>query len=176
MGSVEVNILGQKYTIRGEENEDYIASLANYLNNRISEICNNAPNVHPLKAAILSGLGVADEVFKLKEEIRIINKRYEQVKKELGDSDDIKKIKSDYSKLKEEYDRMAILYENTKDYYTIRAELERLRVENDKMAKELAVTGQYYKVKDELERLKEGYDMLTKELEATTDALNNILG
>lgn len=176
MGSIEVNILGQKYTIRGDQDEDYIAALANYLNSRIDEIYESAPSIPPLKAAILSALGVTDDLFKLKEEVRIINKKQEQLAKDGLDNSNYKELKSDYTKLKKEHDKVLNRLEKIKDYDDVKSELKHLQAENERMSKDMIGVGDYNQIKDELDRLKQGYDILTKELEATTDALNNILG
>ncbi|MEW6108820.1 MAG: cell division protein ZapA [Nitrospirota bacterium] len=67
MGSVEVNILGQKYTIKGDAPEDYIIKLAAFVDERLKEVHSNSPNITPLKAAILASLSIADELYKLRE-------------------------------------------------------------------------------------------------------------
>lgn len=68
MGSVEVNILSQKYTIKGDAPEEHIKKLADYVNNRINEVYSNTPDITPLKASILAAIDIADELCRLKEE------------------------------------------------------------------------------------------------------------
>lgn len=68
MGSVEITILGQKYTIRGDAPEEHIKNLAVYVSEKLKEVYSNSPNITPLKAAILASLNIADELHKLKEE------------------------------------------------------------------------------------------------------------
>ncbi|MCX8030181.1 MAG: cell division protein ZapA [Thermodesulfovibrionales bacterium] len=72
MGSIEVYILGQKYTIRGDESPEYIKQLANYVDSKLKEVCSNTPNLTPLKAVILASLNIADEFHKLKNEYNAI--------------------------------------------------------------------------------------------------------
>ncbi len=67
-GSVEVNILGQRYSIKGDAPEDYIRKLADYVNEKINEIYERSPEITPLKASILASLTIADELHKLKQE------------------------------------------------------------------------------------------------------------
>lgn len=68
MHSVEVKILGQSYSIRTEEEEAYIRSLAQYVDEKLKEIYSVAPNTTYVKAAIMAAFGIADEFFKLKME------------------------------------------------------------------------------------------------------------
>jgi len=68
MGSVEVVILGQKYTIKGEAPEEYIRKLASYVDTKVKEVNNSIPNVMPVKALILTSLNIADELFRTRTE------------------------------------------------------------------------------------------------------------
>ena len=68
MGSIEVDILGQKYSIKGDAPEEYIKKLAVFVDLKLKEVHNSAPNIAPLKAAILAALNIADELHRLREE------------------------------------------------------------------------------------------------------------
>ena len=78
MGSIEVTILGQKYTIKGDASEDYIKGLASFVDERLKEVHNSSPGISPLKAAILASLNIADELHKLKEAQENITKNIEE--------------------------------------------------------------------------------------------------
>lgn len=78
MGSIEVIILGQKYTIKGEASEDYIKQLAAFVDERLKEVYNASPGITPLKAAILASLNIADELHKLKESQENITRNIEE--------------------------------------------------------------------------------------------------
>lgn len=67
MGSIEVVILGQKYTVKGEAPEDYIRKLAGFVDEKLKEVYNAAPGITPLRASILASLNIADELHKLRE-------------------------------------------------------------------------------------------------------------
>lgn len=67
MGSVEVTILGQKYTLKGDAQEDYIKNLAAFVDGKLKEVYSASPGITPLKAAILASLNIADELHKLQE-------------------------------------------------------------------------------------------------------------
>jgi len=78
MGSVEVHILGQKYTLKGDAHEDYIKELASFVDEKMKEVYNASPGIAPLKAAILASLNIADELYKLKEAQETITKGIEE--------------------------------------------------------------------------------------------------
>lgn len=68
MGSTEVYILGQKYTIKGDEPEEYIRDLASFVDKKLKEVYSSSPNITPVKASILAALDIADELFKIKNQ------------------------------------------------------------------------------------------------------------
>jgi len=68
MGSIEVYILGQKYTIKGDAPEEYIRRLAEFVTGKIKEVSDASPTITPLKATILAAVNIADELHKLKNE------------------------------------------------------------------------------------------------------------
>jgi cell division protein ZapA len=74
MGSVEVYILGQKYTIKGDAPEEYIRKLASYVDAKLKEVNSSLPNMMPVKALILTSLNISDELFRLKNEQEILAK------------------------------------------------------------------------------------------------------
>ncbi len=78
MGSVEVYILGQRYTIKGDAPEEHIRKLASYVDNKLKEVYNSLPNITPVKASILTALDIADELFRLKNEQEEMEKYIEE--------------------------------------------------------------------------------------------------
>jgi len=66
MGSTEVFILGQKYTLKGDAPEEYIRELASYVDTKLKEVYKATPNITPVKASILAAIDIADELFKIK--------------------------------------------------------------------------------------------------------------
>jgi cell division protein ZapA len=78
MGSVEVYILGQRYTIKGDAPEEHIRKLASYVDNKLKEVYNSSPNITPVKASILAALDIADELFRLKNEQEEMTKYIEE--------------------------------------------------------------------------------------------------
>jgi cell division protein ZapA len=78
MGSVEVTILGQKYTIKGDAPEDYIKGLASFVDNKLKDVYASSPGISPLKAAILASLTIADELHKFREDQENLTKTIEE--------------------------------------------------------------------------------------------------
>ena len=61
---VQVQIFGHSYTIRGEAEQDYITSVAAYVDRKMREITEKLPVASLSKVAILASLNIADELFK----------------------------------------------------------------------------------------------------------------
>ena len=66
MRSVEVQILGQSYSIKTDEDDAYVKDLAKYVDEKLKEIYSVAPNVTQTKATVMAAFGIADELFKLR--------------------------------------------------------------------------------------------------------------
>jgi cell division protein ZapA len=78
MGSVEVTILGQKYTVKGEAPEEYIKQLALFVDEKLKEVYNASPGITPLRAAILTSLNIADELRRFQETQENITRNIEE--------------------------------------------------------------------------------------------------
>ena len=78
MGSIEITILGQKYTVKGDAPEEYIKKLAVFVDGKLREVYNASPNITPLKAAILASLNIADELQKLQDAQEDLTRNIEQ--------------------------------------------------------------------------------------------------
>ena len=64
----DIRILGTKYTIRGDASEKEMQELAAWVDGRIKEVIDKAPNITPLNAAILAALNIAGELQSIKKE------------------------------------------------------------------------------------------------------------
>ena len=78
MGSIEVDILGQKYTIKGDTSEEYMRKLAAFVDQKLKEVHNASPSIAPLKAAILTLLNIADELHRVREEHETATREIEE--------------------------------------------------------------------------------------------------
>jgi cell division protein ZapA len=66
---IKVNIYGSEYAIRGDANDDYIQSLARYVDEKMKEIAQSTHLTSPVKISILAAINMADEIFRLREHL-----------------------------------------------------------------------------------------------------------
>jgi cell division protein ZapA (FtsZ GTPase activity inhibitor) len=67
---VDVEILGQRYTIRSEAAPEYVRELAAYVDSRARQIQGGAVGQDPAKVLALAALYITDELFRLRDERR----------------------------------------------------------------------------------------------------------
>ena len=68
MASVQVNIFGQIYNIKGMEDDAYIRELAAFLDAKMREVQQGTNTADPHRVAILTALTICDELFRLRDE------------------------------------------------------------------------------------------------------------
>jgi cell division protein ZapA (FtsZ GTPase activity inhibitor) len=66
-GRADVEILGQRLSVRGRGTPEYIHELADYLNERIATIRDQARVFDPLRLSLLAGLHVVDELYRCRQ-------------------------------------------------------------------------------------------------------------
>lgn len=66
--NVDVEIIGHKYTIRSDVEEDYVHKIADYLNEKIEEVLQTTKTVDTLNAVILAALNIAGDFFRVRNE------------------------------------------------------------------------------------------------------------
>ncbi len=66
MESVQVEIYGQVYSIKGADNPAHIRELAAYLDTKMKEVEKGTGTIDPLRVAILTALTIADELNRLR--------------------------------------------------------------------------------------------------------------
>ncbi len=74
-----VKIAGREYTIRAYETEEYIHSVAIYVNRKMEQIEQTQPGLSTTMAAILTAMNLADEVIKLKAEVDELKGRLKEL-------------------------------------------------------------------------------------------------
>ena len=100
----EVKILGEGYTIKGDESSKYIAELADYVDQELKEIKEHNPSVAKSRLMILGMMNFANKLYKS-------NAEYENLKKENN------KIKKDYEQLLEEYNNIKKEHQDLEEEY-----------------------------------------------------------
>jgi cell division protein ZapA len=62
--AVEVQIFGHPFTIRSEADQDYILSVAAYVDRKMREVTEKVPVATMGRVAVLASLNIADELFR----------------------------------------------------------------------------------------------------------------
>jgi cell division protein ZapA len=66
-GRADVEILGQRLSVRGRGTPEYIVRLAEYLNERVATVRDQARVFDPLRLSLLAGLHVVDELHRCRQ-------------------------------------------------------------------------------------------------------------
>ncbi|MCG3196491.1 MAG: Cell division protein ZapA [bacterium] len=62
---VTVTIMGRNYTLRAEEDPQYVRMIAAYVDDKLQEIAKVSPRMSTTRLAILAAINIADELHKL---------------------------------------------------------------------------------------------------------------
>lgn len=65
--TTEVEIFGERYTLRAGEGAEYLHRLSEYVDRKFREVAKESPALVPSKIAVLASLNIADELFKQQE-------------------------------------------------------------------------------------------------------------
>jgi cell division protein ZapA len=83
---IVVNIMGTQYTMIGKESEEYIQSVAMYVDKRLRDTQKRNGMLNNMMVAILTSLNITDELFKLQQEYEVLKKEASKPSKELEDA------------------------------------------------------------------------------------------
>jgi cell division protein ZapA len=67
---ISVEIHGQRYPIRSTLDQEYVARLASYVDEKMRAAADSAPTGDTLRLAVLAALNVADELFRCRDGTR----------------------------------------------------------------------------------------------------------
>lgn len=106
---IDVIIDGRKFTVVGEEDEEYILSLAKYVDKNIKKLSNKNSFLSQTMSATLAALNITDELFKTKIELEDLEKKareplekYENIKTSFNEAkEEIKNLKSQSKEYKD---------------------------------------------------------------------------
>jgi cell division protein ZapA len=82
--SLDVEILGQKFTISSDAEEGYMLKIAGYVDGKMQELMQNTKPVAKTNVAMLAALNIADEYHRLKDTHEAILDRLDQLSKKLS--------------------------------------------------------------------------------------------
>lgn len=66
--TTEVQIMGQKFMVKSESDDDYVDQVAVYVDQKINEVIQNTKSVASLNVAILAAMNIADEYFRFRRD------------------------------------------------------------------------------------------------------------
>ena len=70
---ISVEIHGQRYPIRSTLDQEYVARLASYVDEKMRAAADSTPAGDTLRLAVLTALNVADELFRCRDSTRAWN-------------------------------------------------------------------------------------------------------
>lgn len=76
--TVEVEILGEPYTLRSETSPEYTHRVAEYVNEMASEIRHESGVMDQKKLAILTALAVTDQLFRMRDGVEVVKRLAEK--------------------------------------------------------------------------------------------------
>ena len=66
--TTEISIMGQKFMIKSDSNDDYVRRVAEFVDMKIDDVMQSTKSVASLNVAILAAMNIADEYFKFRKE------------------------------------------------------------------------------------------------------------
>jgi cell division protein ZapA len=75
----DVEILGQRLSLRGEGSAEHMRSLADYLDTRIRQVREQGRVHDPIRLSLLAGLHVADELFQARAREAALSRKLEEL-------------------------------------------------------------------------------------------------
>lgn len=82
--AVDVEIMGQRFTVRSEADEGYIRRVADYVDAKAQEVLSANRPLGNFNVAMLAALNIADEYHRLKERHDRVLQRLQQLTKKLS--------------------------------------------------------------------------------------------
>ena len=82
--ALDVEILGQKFTISSDAEEGYMLKVAGYVDGKMQELMQASKPVAKTNVAMLAALNIADEFHRLKDSHEAILNRLDQMSKKIS--------------------------------------------------------------------------------------------
>ncbi len=139
MNRIAVKIANQDYTITGEEEKDYILSLASHVDEQIRIALEKAPKVNNVTPVILASINIADQYFKQIEKNKELIEQMEDgcFNKDDWDKRNSMLIDEQNESINKLFDRVQqldnILVEKNKEIFDLQKELEESLEENNQL-------------------------------------------
>lgn len=82
--TVDVEIMGQMFTVSSDAEEGYVRRVAEYVDGKIQEVLKTGRPVAKSSVAMLAALNIADEYYRLKESYDAMASRLSRLSKRLS--------------------------------------------------------------------------------------------
>ena len=82
--ALDVEILGQRFTISSDAEEGYMLKVAGYVDDKMQELMRSSKPVTKSNVAMLAALNIADEYHRLKDTHETILNRLDQLSRKLS--------------------------------------------------------------------------------------------
>lgn len=82
--AIEVEIMGEKLTLRSDAEESYVRKVAGYVDRKMQEVLKTARPVAKSSVAMLAALNIADEHQRLKDNYDVVSQRLNLLLKRLS--------------------------------------------------------------------------------------------
>jgi cell division protein ZapA len=82
--ALDVEILGQRFTISSDAEEGYMLKVAGYVDDKMQELIRSSKPAAKSNVAMLAALNIADEYHRLKDMHEAILRRVDQLSKKLS--------------------------------------------------------------------------------------------
>jgi len=123
---VIVKILGQEYTIVGDESREFMQRVSNYVDDKMNEIAEKNKKFSTAMIAVLTAINIGDEYFKLLDECqKLMSERgrpveeLEKTKELLASSTmEMEKKEKEYKDLLQEYEKIKENFINIESNYS----------------------------------------------------------
>lgn len=86
MRDIPIDIAGQEIKIRSDEDEDYVRSLASFVDEKMREVGHGRNGVTTLNLALIAALTIADELHKLRKSGEEIESSLDRLSARVEDS------------------------------------------------------------------------------------------
>jgi cell division protein ZapA len=82
--ALDVEILGQKFTISSDADETYMLKVAGYVDGKMQELLRSSKAIAKPNIGMLTALNIADEYYRLKESHEAILQKVNQLSKKVA--------------------------------------------------------------------------------------------
>ena len=86
--SIEINLLGNTFSVLAGEDEGYIREISTFVNSQLKEISEKNPHTNPIRIALLGCMNIAELLFQSKENMLDIEKKQRDESKYMESMED----------------------------------------------------------------------------------------